>query len=267
LPTVDIVIAACNRIEWDKLDDLDRDDGDARVVAEILHTRGIPAGRKVLLSHDIYPIAMARDHGLQTRKMDDRWLLEPEPSPQERELARVKSRLKEFENTAPALVASLTFGAEGPLDLFQVNGLSEAERSALVNRILAENPQRQNPFSLDSGYPHRYAEYRNTSVPTYAATLHRRLEVHYNQLPFELVISNEGHRQAENLVVTLRPFGGLLHTRFVYGGVFGPIPPVPKYYPDLDLPSLADRIGALGPRELHEVATTVIPDSGGHLVH
>ncbi len=73
-PVVDIAIAACDRIEWDVLDDLDPELGDARVVAQILHARGMPLERKSLFSHDINPIAMATRYGIKTRKMPDHWL-------------------------------------------------------------------------------------------------------------------------------------------------------------------------------------------------
>src|SRR5271168_2154456 len=49
---VDIALAVCDRIDWGVLDYLDPEYGDARVVAEILHSRGIPPGRKLLFSHD-----------------------------------------------------------------------------------------------------------------------------------------------------------------------------------------------------------------------
>lgn len=58
-PTVDIAIARTARINWDNLDDLDPSEPDARVVAQILHARDVPDERKLLLSHDINPIAMA----------------------------------------------------------------------------------------------------------------------------------------------------------------------------------------------------------------
>jgi hypothetical protein len=46
-PAVDVAFAICDPINWDNLDDLDRDERDARVVAQILHTRGISSDRKL----------------------------------------------------------------------------------------------------------------------------------------------------------------------------------------------------------------------------
>jgi len=232
---VDIALAVCDRIDWGVLDYLDPEDGDARVVAEILHSRGIPPGRKLLFSHDINPIAMAVRHGLKCRKMPDHWLLEPEPSPYEKEITKLKARLKQLESTAPDLVSSVTFDLSGPLQLYQVRSLSDGEQSELVDRILAENPKPvQNNFpglsslSYDASLNTRYTKYCTSIVPSYASTLHRHLERHYGQVPFLLRIQNIGHIQAENLVVGLKAVGGTLHNRFVAYPIFGPSAPKPR---------------------------------------
>src|SRR5690606_23748168 len=75
-PAVDIGIAVCDRIDWAALDDLDPEHADARLVAQVLHGRDVPHGLKMLLSHDINPIAMASRHGISVCKMPDHWLLE-----------------------------------------------------------------------------------------------------------------------------------------------------------------------------------------------
>jgi hypothetical protein len=233
-PIVDIAIAACNRIDWDALDDLDPSEPDAKVVAQILHARGIPSQRKLFFSQDINPIAMASRHALKCRKMPEHWLLEPDPSPNEKELMRLKGRVKELETREPDLSSVIAYGVNENVLLHQVRPLANDEQHELLVRILANNPKvRQEPSpyttirNYDPGYDDRYKKYRDVTVPRYVTTLHKRLATHYNQIPFSLHVANEGHIQAENLVVTLRGVGGTLHNRFVCPALFEPKAPKP----------------------------------------
>jgi hypothetical protein len=260
-PVVDIAIATCDRVDWDSLNDLDPESPDARVVAQILHVRGVPPDRRLLFTHDINPIAMASRHGLKTRKLPDDWLLEPEPSPNERELTRARARVRELEATAPDLETDITFGVGAPLQLFQVDPLSQERQSELVERILAENPKppQRNPFDLDYTLDRRYEKYRTLIVPQHASTLHRRLEAHYGQVPFLLWVTNVGHIQAENLVLLLTAIGGTLHKRFVSYPFFGPGAPQPKAN---DLFQSLHRFEL--PRQVnrHEMVFTIPPGGG-----
>jgi hypothetical protein len=242
-PVVDLGIAACQRINWDALDDLDPEEPDARVVAQILHADGVPPERKLLFSQDINPIAMASRHGLKTRKMPEHWLLELEPSPNEKEINRLKARVKELEANEPDLDATLRFGVDEILQLFRVRPLDDDERHRLADRILSENPEVDQPRSsfmtrVDSDYDHRYKKYRDLTVPTHVATLHKRVETHYNQIPFTLHVENGGHIQAENLVIGLRAVGGTLNHRFACYPIFGPVAPKPDPYRLTRLPHI-----------------------------
>lgn len=239
-PAVDIAVARTARIDWDKLDDLDPEEGDARVVAQILHVFDVPDSRKMLLSHDINPIAMASRHGLKCHKIPDHWLLEPEPSPNEKEMTRLKARVKELETEEPDLVAKLTFGVAPPVRIFRIEKLSEEQRKAIASLALAENPKisqqtRSFPgiiraFDYDSSYDGKYDTYRIKAIPQYTASVHRFFEVHFGQVPFTFELNNIGHLQAENIVVTLKSTGGTIHNRFMVYPLFGPVAPRPRPY-------------------------------------
>lgn len=267
-PAVDIAIAVCDRIDWAALDDLDPEHADARVVGQVLHGRDIPRGRKMLLSHDINPIAMASRHGINVRKMPDHWLLEPEPSPHQKEITRLRGRLKELESTEPELDIGASFGVDAPLQLFRVTPLTEQQRAAIVRHVLAKNPKPaqpkplfMSPFDYDERFEERYEKYRASDVPRYAETLHRLLETHYSQVPFQVRIENKGHVQTENLVVSLAAVGGTLHNRFVYGQHFGPIAPRPEPFD----PIAALSRGGIGPIDYvgrHDMEFSVGPDRG-----
>jgi hypothetical protein len=234
-PIIDIAIAACDRIDWDALDDLDPSESDAKVVAQILHARGIPFERKLLFSQDINPIAMASRHALKCRKMPEHWLLEPEPSPNEKELMRLRGRVKELEAHEPDLNAVIAYGVNENVLLHRVRPLTNDEQHELLGRILVNNPKVRQESSAsmtvmnhDSGYDDRYKKYRDVTAPRYVTTIHKRVATHYNQIPFSLSVANDGHIQAENLVVTLRGVGGTLHNRFVCPPLFQPRAPKPE---------------------------------------
>lgn len=267
-PAVDIAIARTTRINWDNLDDLDPAEPDARVVAQILHARDVPDERKLLLSHDTNPIAMASRHGLRCRRLPESWLLEPEPSPNEKEVTRLKARVKELEASEPNLALSLTFDVSAPVGLFRVQKLSEEQRKLIVSANLHQNPRiRQersftlSGFGYDSDYDDKYETYRKETLSKYAASVHRFLETHYGQVPFTFELANTGHLQAENLVLTLKATGGTLHDRFTIYPIFGPNAPQPRPY-RLDVPLL--RPHDFHPRVVgrHAIDFAVGPDRG-----
>lgn len=267
-PKVDIAFATCDRIKWDAFDDLDPEEGDSRVVAELLHTRGLPNDRKLLLSHDNNPIAMASRHGIKTRRMPDHWLLEPEPSPSEKELVKLKARVSELEAKEPAISVDLAFNLVEPVQLYRILSLSEADRERLQRRILEKNRRIARPSGLgmtsfypDNGYEEKYRKYTTESVPQHVQQFHHRLEIAYSQIPFVLTVQNDGHVQAENLVVTLTAPGGGLHNKFRFFPPGGPSAPQRKdgvlpYLRHDFLPREKEPVGR------HEIEFAVGPDGG-----
>lgn len=243
-PTVDIGVVRCRRIDWDLFNSLDPEEPDHKVVAQILLAQDVPSERKVLISHDINPIAAASRHGLQVRQLPEHWLLDPEPGPAEKENQRLRARVRELEATQPELKLNLQFPAIAPARLYRVRALAASEQTALVAHLRRLNPADEqvrsvfsvNPSDYDSEYEDRHKLYREAVLPRYAASLHRFLEVHYGQIPFTLCLQNVGHIQAENLVVRLTASSGTLHDRFTCYPVFGP--PAPRPRPFLMMPHL-----------------------------
>jgi len=174
-PQVDIWPARTGRVDWDELHDLDPNEGDARIVAEILHTHGIPKEKKTLLSHDINPITMAHRHGLKVQMLHESWLLDPEPSPHEKELTRLKSRLRELEAKEPNIAVKINFGVEAPFHLHCVQPLTMDEQRELSDRLRSENPKKaQNVGRFtplhrhDHEYDGKYIGYLEVEIPEYA---------------------------------------------------------------------------------------------------
>lgn len=235
-PVVDIAVARCARINWELFDDLDRDEGDDRVVAQILHAQEVPNDRKLLLSHDTNPIAIAARHGLRRQRLADHWLLDPEPSESEKEVQRLKARVREFEAAQPTIEVSLDFGLAEPQTIFRVHPMPEDAKSVIASRVIRQNPSQQDdsPFNFrrDDSYEDRYRDYRTKIVPAYTASVHRFLEAHYAQIPFTFCLKNLGNLQAESLVLRLVGRGGSLHNRFTCYPIFGPPAPKPRTFLD-----------------------------------
>lgn len=231
-PAVDLAIARHKRIDWDQYDDLDPEGGDDRVVAQVLNARDVPDERKLLLTYDTNPIAIASRHALKSWRMPDHWLLEPEPSPSDKEVVRLKARVRELEESQPSIDVSLQFGLAQPQTIYRIEPLPNDARNAIASHVIRHNPSQEDdsPFNLhrDYSYNDRYREYRTKVVPAYAASVHRLFEVHYGQVPFNFCLKNVGNLQAEGLVLKLTGRGGSLHNRFTCYPIFGPVAPRPR---------------------------------------
>lgn len=166
-PQVSICIARCSRIDWNALDDLDPQEGDHKVVAQILHAVGIPNERKTLLSEDTNPIFLASSHGLSCRKLPKGWLLDPEPHPKDKDVTRLTQRVRELEDNEPKMDVSLSFGVESPFNAYRVTPLDDDEKRALTNQLVSRSPrqeQARNAFNIglpnyDDQYSGKHAKY------------------------------------------------------------------------------------------------------------
>jgi hypothetical protein len=241
-PRVALALATCNRIDWDQYDDLDPDDGDSRVVAEILHARDLASEEKLLVSQDIKPLAFATRHGIGAFRITDTWLRSPEPSPQDKTIQRLQHRVRELEVTEPELEVEITFGTSDPVTLYRVADLSPDEREAIKRKILGKNRKpsqsRQTgafgissplmDYNYDSSLDRRYATYRDTTLPAFMNAYERKIERLYNQIPFTVRIANVGHVRADKFVAAIESSEGWLHHKFVFVPPQGPPSPSPR---------------------------------------
>lgn len=101
-PRVELALSRAVRIKWDQHDDLDPGDGDSCIVAEVLHARDMSAHGKLLVSHDIKPIAFASNYDLPTLHVSDSWLRQPEPHPKDREIQKLNQELAQHREKEPA---------------------------------------------------------------------------------------------------------------------------------------------------------------------
>ncbi|MER8872491.1 hypothetical protein NKI04_21625 [Mesorhizobium sp. M0814] len=161
---VDIAYVAAGRPDWDRLDDLDRENGDDRIVAQALHAKIDNPSRVEILSFDSRPRAGARRHGLGALKPDETWLLDQEPSPSDRRVAELERRVQLLQANEPSL--RLSISTPEPLVRTRVPELAAESVKPVVRMILAKNRREQNSGYFDVGLhsnPYYDSDYDNYS--------------------------------------------------------------------------------------------------------
>lgn len=227
-PTVDLGIAFPKPIPWETLD-LDKGEGDDVIVAQIMHLPDLPPGLAVLISHDGNPLAKASRHGIKVAPLSDKWLLSPEPSPAEKEAARLKAALEEFQKTEPELEVEVSIEAASPVKSYRVERLSQDEQKALHQRLIQENPRKDvGPSHLHwatAGSSYKYKEYCDRTLLVHATNFHDRVATMFNQHEFCVQIKNAGPIPAENLIVEITSLGGSIRNHFTIYKLQGPSAP------------------------------------------
>ena len=232
-PRVCIAAAICGRVDWLEYDELDRSEGDARIVVEILHARGVLADQRLLVSQDLNPLLIARRYGVKTLHAPESWLPAPEPNPKDREIAALKARVAAYKKSEPQFEIAFD-SVPTPAITYEVEPLSSDEVSSLLDELLREHPmpeQERGPLSAlnyDHTLEKRYAKYENETLPLFVREIHRRLETFYGQLPFDLVVKNIGEVRADNVIIEVRIAGGWLNEKAIVFPFRGPLPPRPE---------------------------------------
>ena len=262
------VMAVCSRISWDDYDELDPDDGDSRIVAEALNVRDVASQNRLLISHDIKPLAYARGRDLAVHQASDDWLRHAEPSPKDREIQRLKHQVAEFKKDEPNFEVSIKVSDIEPATIYKVAALDTVQTDALIATIKRRNPRRANgggdPYGLfdkrDSAYDGNYSTYISKKLPTFASKFNEKLELLFNQRFLSIYVKNVGQIRADHLVVSVKTSDGWINRRVVFVPPYGPTAPVPKpdylsrLHPQMNLMQnlIPPRIGR------HEFETTLL---------
>lgn len=230
---VDLALVRNNPIDWGVLDDLERDSGDDRIVAQVLNAQLDDPRRVEVLSFDVRPRDAARRHGLKAVKPDESWLLDPEPSADQRRAADLEQQLRALRNNEPKLRVSIKPASPVPLLRLKVPLLDIPASEALAEAIIAANPRQRidrlgmiaNLLSVNGDYEAEYSDWvagiRNRDVPN----LDRGLERLYAQHPFEIEIENVGDIPAEHLIVEVTSGNCRVHAAPLRIWLFGPPAP------------------------------------------
>lgn len=269
-PRVDLGLAITNHIDWDNLDDFDPEEADARVVAQVLHERDVPFDRKLFFSQDINPIGMASRHGIKTKKMPDNWVRSPEPNPHQKELTRLKGKVRELESQEPELEFSVSFGAPQPFQHFGIEALNAREKEDLGHSILQENRRVSQggggmsvlPLSIDSSYDEKYDHWVKDIVPRFVERVQDDISGMYAQSEITIEVKNVGHIQAEGLMFRVDVENGTISKKWTVVPNY-PHPPRPQPYSPLHHgfhQTLRDVFHQ--PVGRHEVAFAIAADGG-----
>lgn len=245
---VDLAYVAAGRIDWEQLDDLERDNGDDRIVAQALHAQIDDPARIEILSFDSRPRAAARRHGLRAVRPDDSWLLDTEPSPADRRIAELEQRVRLLQTNEPQLRVAIRMLSEPPLVRYHVQPLPTQTIEPLAHMVLAQHPRERTGgmmsigLYMNSNYDEEYDHYAAALVATDIPNIHLGVARQYSQYGFELRIENYGALAAEYLTVELRSGNAVLHTEPYLVDVFGPPPPSVESDLYTRIPNLAQQL-------------------------
>lgn len=249
-PRVELQMATCSRIPWNEYDELDPEDGDSRIVAEALNVRNVSSENRLLISHDIKPLAYARGRDLPVHQATNDWLRDPEPSPKDKEIQRLKHQVAELRKDEPTFEISIEVSDINPLAIYKVAALDAGQTDALIATIRQQNPKKANgrsdPYGLgagllgdrDSSYDGKYSNYISKRVPAFASRFSEKMELLFNQRLLTIRVTNVGQIRADHLVVSVKTSEGWINRRVVFVSPGGPAAPVPRpdYLSSLNLP-------------------------------
>lgn len=235
-PSVDVAMMAHDRIDWDALDDLDRDDGDDRIVAQALNARVDDRSRLELLSHDLRPREAAITHGLKATKLPEAWLRPPEPSPHERRIAAMKEELDILRANQPELEAFI-HSESTPLCRLKVVAATADEVTKVEREIRRRHPGPPRPSGsvfladpfADTSLPGRHAAWARRLVQQDLPAMHHGAERLYAQHVLTITVKNVGAVAAANLSVEVRSGNATLHSKPYLVHIFGSPPPEPRH--------------------------------------
>jgi hypothetical protein len=223
------------RIDWGVLDDLDRDEGDDRIVAQALNATVDDPSKLVLLSHDMRPRDAAKTHGLSATKLPESWLREPEPSPDQRRINELEAKVRLLSTDQPQLSVLLEVVTPEPWQYRQVAEATSEQTTAMLEARLASAPRqrRGGPFDLDIGlydYSHgRRIEAWEAVIRENIPLIHQGLTKLFAQHRILVTVNNEGSVSAEGLSLEIRSGNTVLHSIPYWVLLAGPSAPQPRF--------------------------------------
>ncbi|MBP2513802.1 hypothetical protein [Sphingomonas sp. PvP018] len=236
-PRVDVALMRNAPIDWAAHDDLDRDDADDRIVAQILNALVDDRSRLELLSRDMRPRDAARANDLAATRLPEHWLLDVAPAPEKLELARLQRELRTATADQPVLTVAVEALGDRPWTRTTVLPATEQDRTKIQNWILEANPAPRvtsgfNPHGLleDSSLSDRYDDWRDRLVQTDLPAMHDGLTRLYSQHRLRVTVRNVGPISAEGLSFEIRSGNAVLHAAPYSVRAFGESAPEPEGY-------------------------------------
>lgn len=263
-PRVEIALANCTRVDWEQYPGLDRDDPDARVVAQALSAQGPSPESRLVVSQDIRPLHLAKSHGLKIHQVSETWLRPKEVSEAEKKAANLQRQLDVMKAREPQLSLHLST-SQSSVDVHRIKALTPDERRAIQETIIRLSPmpeQKHSGFTSimvehDHTLDDRYTKWEQIKVPQFVRDYERKIELNYGQLKILFRIENTGQVPAESLLIRLTATGGWFNERYVLASPSGPSAPRPmrRSLMDIHMPrTLHDSIRSMAQPGRHEFA-------------
>jgi hypothetical protein len=235
-PKVEVALADCGPIDWGGFPEFDRDEADAKVAVQAYSARGPETSTRIVISHDIRPLYLARQLGLKVYQIGDGWLRPKEISEAEKKAANLQRELNSLKTREPKLEAQFASN-ELSVETYRVISLSDQERQEIQNTIIDMNPmpiQERSDRILHGLYEHdhtlerRYTRWENEIVPQFVKEYERKLELNFGQIELSFVLKNTGQVPAEGLLIRFTANGGWLNDRHVLARPDGPRAPTAR---------------------------------------
>lgn len=232
LPQVEVALADCCRVDWQKYPDLDPDEPDSRIVAQALSARGPSQEDRVVISQDIRPLHLAKQHGLRTYHMGENWLRPKEIPESEKKASALHREIEAMKSRQPDL--ALLFKAKSDsVTVHRIRDITAQKRQQIQDTIILLHPmpeQTRNSLGISSSllndYDHslsdRYKRWEDKIIPQFMLNYERKLELNFGQLEIIFHIKNVGQVPAESLLIHLTAEGGWINNRYVLANPTGP---------------------------------------------
>lgn len=243
---VDIAYVPSANIDWSKLEDLERDNNDDRIVAQAINALVDDPTAIEVMSFDSRPRAGARRHGLKALKPDESWLLAQEPSPGDRRIAELEQQVNILKMSEPKLEIAIKSLSDFPLTRLDVAPLPSNLIEPIAKMILSKNPHEgRRSFGYDillnPNYDDQYEEYAEAVQQSDVPNLHVGLGRLFSQFPFEVTIRNVGALTAENVTVEMRSGNARVHSAPFMVNILGREPPsTDRSFPSI--PAIGERL-------------------------
>lgn len=234
-PKVELALADCSRVDWSNYPTLDPDEPDSRIVAQALHVIGSPQSATVVVSQDIRPLHLAKQHGLRTHHIGENWLRPKEISESEKKASLLKREIDAMKSREPSLSLSFKNDTDSVFT-HRIRNLSDTERQEFQNTIFLLNPMPEQSRdslglgeTLFNGFDHtlfeRHQRWQEKVIPEFTRNFERKMELNFGQIEITFRIENIGQVPAESLLIRLIASGGWINDRYVLASPCGPHAP------------------------------------------
>lgn len=190
--------------------------------------------RVIVVSQDIRPLSLARQHGLSIFHIGENWLRPKEKSEAEKRVDSLRREIDAIKSRHPKLELSFR-ASKDTVSVHRIHDLSPQERKAIQDTIVRLHPMPEQKrdfignYSLIGEHDHtlseRYKRWEEQVIPQFVREYERKLELNFGHIEIIFRIENVGQVPAESLLIHLSTKGGWLNDRYVIASPAGPNAP------------------------------------------